>query len=177
VHIEDRLEILENLKAGREAFLEALSDVTEELARRSPGPGKWSVFECVEHVATAEEYLLAQITSAKLAEIPMINIAREALIMKRGMDRRRRFDAPEDAKPRNRFATLKEALAHFESTREKTIQFVENCLDDPRTMMARHPIIGLANNYEMLLMMIVHPHRHADQIREIIEAVTTSFGD
>jgi hypothetical protein len=121
VHIEDRLEILENLKAGREAFLEALSDVTEELARRSPGPGKWSVFECVEHVATAEEYLLAQIMSAKLAEIPMINIAREALIMKRGMDRRRRFDAPEDAKPRNRFATLKEALAHFESTREKTI--------------------------------------------------------
>jgi uncharacterized damage-inducible protein DinB len=171
MHIEDRTEILANLKSGPKALLEALGGITEEVAKRSPGTGRWSILECVEHVATAEEYLLHQISTAKPSEIPQVNIAREAAIVERGMDRTRRIKAPEVATPKNRFPTLKDALRHFQTTREKTIRFVENCLDDPRAMIAHHPLIGAANNYEILLIMAVHPHRHAEQIREILEAV------
>jgi uncharacterized damage-inducible protein DinB len=171
MHIKDRTEVLANLKSGPKALLEVLANVTDEVAKRSPGQGRWSVLECVEHVATAEEYLLHQISTAKRSEIPQVNIAREAAIVRRGTDRTRRIRAPEVARPRNRFSTLKDALRHFQETREKTIQFVENCLDDPRAMIAHHPLIGPANNYEILLIMAVHPHRHAEQIREILSAV------
>jgi hypothetical protein len=167
MHVEDRNEILENLKSGSEALAEALTGISEENARRSPNAGRWSILECVEHVAAAEEYLLNEICHARRSEAPMINIAREAAIVDRGMNRARRIEAPEVARPRNRFATLKEAHEHFETTRKKTVRFVEDCLDDPRSMIANHPIVGTANNYEILLMMAIHPHRHAEQIREI----------
>jgi uncharacterized damage-inducible protein DinB len=168
MHVEDRIEVLAILQSGREVLAEVLSNVSEETARRSPGAGRWSILECMEHVALAEEYLLAQVCNAKRSDIPMVNIAREAAIAERGMNRTRRVEAPDSAKPRNRFATLKEAFDHFQATRSKTIQFVEDCLDDPRSMIAQHPILGTANNYEMLLIMAVHPHRHAGQIREIL---------
>jgi len=167
MHVEDRLEILSNLRSGSAVLAEVLANVSEDAARRSPGTGRWSVLECVEHVALAEEYLFNQISNAKRSEVPMINIAREAAILERGANRKRRVESPAEARPRNRFATLEEAFAHFQSTRSKTIQFVENCLDDPRSMLAHHPLIGTVNNYEMLLMMALHPHRHADQIREV----------
>jgi uncharacterized damage-inducible protein DinB len=173
MHVEDRLEILSNLKSGRAVLAEVLANVSEDAARRSPGEGRWSVLECVEHVAIAEEYLFNQISNAKRSEVPMINIAREAAILERGANRKRRVESPAEARPCNRFSTLEEAFGHFEATRKKTIQFVEDCLDDPRSMLAHHPIIGTANNYEMLLMMALHPHRHAGQIREILSAVAT----
>jgi hypothetical protein len=37
--------------------------------------------------------------------------------------------------------------------------------------MATHPLLGPANGYEILLLMAVHPHRHAKQIDEIGAAV------
>jgi len=168
MHVEDRIEIIENLKSGPEALAEVLAGVSEETARRSPGTGRWSILECTEHVALAEEYLLAQLRGAKPSEAPMVNIAREEAILERGVNRKRRIEAPDSAKPRNRFSTLKQAHDHFLATRSETIQFVEDCLEDPRSMIAEHPILGTVNNYEMLLMMAVHPHRHAEQIREIL---------
>jgi hypothetical protein len=89
--------------------------------------------------------------------------------MEGGLDRTMRVEAPEVVKPRNRFATVNAALDHFDVSRAKTIQFVKDYLDDPRSMLARHPHFGVVNNYEMLLMMAVHPHRHAAQVREIVE--------
>jgi ribosomal protein S18 acetylase RimI-like enzyme len=40
-----------------------------------------------------------------------------------------------------------------------------------------HPIAGLVNGYEMLLMIAVHPLRHAQQIDEIRAAFVSSAGD
>ena len=172
MHIDDRTEILQNLGSASGALAETLLRVTEELAGRTPKPGSWSIRECMEHVALVEEYLFHQISIATPSSSAMANVAREAMIVEVGMDRTRRFDAPEEVKPRNRFSTLKDAVEHFHLSRAKTIQFVEDCLDDPRTMLARHPRFGIVNNYEMLLMMAIHPHRHAAQIREIAETLS-----
>ena len=163
-----------NLNASRDALIAALEGVSEDVARRSPGSGKWSVLECVEHVAVVEAYLLHEIVNARRSEAPMINIVREAVILERGLDRTRRVTAPEAATPRNRFATLSGALEHFQAKRAETIEFVENYTDDPRAMLAQHPLIGTANTYEILLIMAIHPHRHAQQIREILETLKTS---
>ena len=171
MHIEDRIELIENLRSARGPLVEVLRDVTGEVENRVPQPGRWSIRECMEHVSLVEEYLLDQILKATKATNPMVNIAREAMILERGMDRTQRFDSPDVVKPRNRFASVSSALDHFHSVRERTIQFVENSLDDPRVMLAQHPRFGLLNNYELLLMMAVHPHRHVGQIREIVEAL------
>jgi hypothetical protein len=163
--------ILGHLENGRKALLDALSGVTEELAARKPAPGKWSVLECVEHLAITEEYLLSQIAASRDSDGAAANRDREALILSRGADRTIPRQAPEMARPAGRFPTLRDALRHFLAARERTVQLVENCGGDLRSRLTSHPVIGTVNCYENLLLMAMHPQRHAKQIEEIKTAL------
>ena len=92
-----------------------------------------------------------------------MNEKREALIVARGLDRTRPVQSPEVGRPAARFSTLAEAVQSFLTARERTLRFVESCSEDLRAQLSTHPII----RYEVLLMIAVHPHRHARQIAEI----------
>jgi hypothetical protein len=163
--------ILQELAAGREVLLEALRGIPDELAAASPSPGRWSVVECVEHLAISEDFLLAGITGAQRSETPVVNPRREAAIMVRGLDRTTHVISPEVGRPTGRFSTLAEAVASFLATRKRTVRFVETCDEDLRARTMAHPLIGTINCHEALLVMAVHPRRHAVQIREIRTAL------
>jgi hypothetical protein len=163
----EKQKLLADLESGRQALLDVLSGMTEDFAGRTPAHGRWSVLECVEHLAVSEDYLFGQIVAAQSGE-PMVNEKREALIVARGLDRTRPVQSPEVGRPAARFATLAEAVRGFLASRERTIRFVENCGEDLRAKLTTHPIItGSVNCQEMLLMIAVHPHRHVKQIEEI----------
>lgn len=163
--------MLVDLEKGRKALLDALSGVTEEIASSSPAPGRWSVIECVEHLAIAEDYLLSQIAASCYSDAAVINKNREALILSRGLDRTRTVQSPEGGRPTGRFATLGEAMQYFLASRDRTVRFVENCSEDLRSKLTSHPILGTVNCHENLLMMAVHPLRHSKQIEEIKTAL------
>lgn len=163
----DKEKILAHLQSGRKALVAALTGVTEYAAARIPSAGKWSVLECVEHVAASEDYLFSQIIQSQTSDVPMLNKSREALILTRGLDRSVSVPSPEVGKPAGRFGTLSEAVQHFLQNRERTIRFVEDCAEDLHSKRTTHPLVGPVNCYEMLLIMAVHPHRHAKQIEEI----------
>src|ERR1039457_1695969 len=59
----------------RAGILNALRGLPEDLAAISPGPGRWSAIECVEH------------SQAQRSEAPVVNQTREAAILARGADR------------------------------------------------------------------------------------------
>jgi hypothetical protein len=159
-------QILASLEKGSEALLGALRGVTDESAIRIPGPGKWSILQCVEHVAIAEDYLFSLITASTHSEMPFINQQREVFIATRGTDRSNRRDSPPETLPRGRFSTLHEALQGFLASRERTIKFVDTTKEDLRSLITSHPLLGTANCHEVLLLMAVHPARHAQQIEE-----------
>jgi uncharacterized damage-inducible protein DinB len=164
---DERREILATLTKGSTVLLDSLHGVTDELATYVPGPGKWSILQCVEHVAISEEYLFSLLTTSKRAETPLINEQRETVILTRGADRAIRREAPDGAQPTGRFSTLSDAVQHFIASRERTIQFVNSNQEDLRSRTALHPLMGTVNCYELLLLMAVHPVRHAKQIEEI----------
>jgi hypothetical protein len=60
-------EMLASLEGGPVALSAALDGVSAELALRVPGPGKWSILECVEHLALSEAYLFSGIQAAQVA--------------------------------------------------------------------------------------------------------------
>ncbi|MGO9317266.1 MAG: DinB family protein [Terracidiphilus sp.] len=169
----ERQAILASLEHGSTALLNALHGVTEELAIRVPGPGRWSILQCAEHVAVAEDHLFSLITASKWSDTPLINEQREILIATRGPDRTTRRESPEDAKPTGRFSTLSEAVQHFQTGRVRTIQFVNENKGDLRSRITTHPLMGTVNCHEVLLLMAVHPTRHANQIEEIKAAATS----
>jgi hypothetical protein len=167
----ERQAILAALEQGSTALLGALHGVTEELSARVPGPERWTILQCVEHVSVPEDYLFSLITASKQTDTPLINEQREALILARGADRTTRRESPEGAKPTGRFSTLSEAVQHFQAARKRTIQFVNQNKEDLRSKITTHPLLGLVNCHEVLLLMAVHPARHAKQIEEIKAAL------
>ena len=167
----ERQAILTSLEQGLAALLDALRGVTEELAVRVRAPVRWTILQCAEHVAVAEVYLFSLIAASKQTETPLINERREALILTFGANRSARRESPEAAKPVGRFPTLLEAVQHFLSNRERTIRFVKTNNGDLRARIALHPLMGPVNCHEILLLMAVHPARHAKQIEEIRAAI------
>jgi DinB superfamily len=164
---QEKEAMLADLHRGREALLAVLSEVAQEDATWHPGPGRWSVLDCVEHLVVSEDYFLSQIRAAQPTATPTRNDQREALIATRGLDRTRPVPSPEVGLPTGRFATLAAAQQHFLESRAQTVRFVEDCTQDLCCAVTTHPLLGTVNCHEMLLMLSVHPHRHAQQIQEI----------
>ncbi len=165
---DEKRELLALLEGGRQVLDSAVAGVTEETAVRIPGPDRWSILQCVEHVAVTEDSLFGRLVAATEGE-PMVNLKREAAIRARGADRSKRIPAPASVEPTGRFATLTDALMNFHNARARTIQFLENNVADLRSQITTHPLIGTVNCYETLLMMAAHPKRHADQIQQAKE--------
>jgi len=164
---DEKRELIEYLTAGERALMDALEGVTEELAQRAED-GRWSILQCVEHLALAEDHLFGRILAATPTGAPVVNERRERLIRERGPSRSRPVAAPDVAAPHAHYATLAEALEAFSAARARTVAFVESCNADLRAQVTTHPVVpGPVNCHEMLLFIAVHPLRHASQIQEI----------
>jgi hypothetical protein len=164
----DRREILARLDEGRDALSESLAGVDDRMAVRKPAPEVWSILECVEHVVLAEEFLLSRLMAAQASASALPNPARERTILKRGLDRTTRVESPAAARPCGRYLHLQDAAAGVAAVRARTIDWVAAQEGDLRTWVTDHPLIpGPVNCYETLLILSIHPRRHAEQIRAI----------
>jgi hypothetical protein len=157
-----------SLRQGAFALCDALSGFSDELAQRVPAPGRWSILQCVEHIALTEDFLFASIAAAETAPVPLLNARREAAFLSRGADRTRPVDSPQDVLPRGGFSSVDQAMRHFLASREKTLLYASaNAGADLRCLVTSHPLFGAVNVYEVLLLMAVHVQRHIRQIEEI----------
>lgn len=164
----ERQELLRSLNAGCETLRESLAGVDDDLAKRKPASGGWSILECVEHVAVSEKFLLSRLTNASSSGQSLENRARENWLAERAADRSRPIESPEVARPAGRFGSLSEALGDFDLARAETVRFVAGFADELRSRIIDHPMIpGPVNCMEILHLAIAHPVRHAKQIAEI----------
>jgi uncharacterized damage-inducible protein DinB len=164
----ERSSLLADLKTGREALIQALEGVDEDFAAREPSIGGWTILECVNHIVESECYLLSRLHVAQQSDESVPDNQREGRIAARAANRVQKIDAPPESQPRNRYATLREALAAFDATRAETIQFLEAFGGDLRCWTTDHPLFpGPVTCQETLIMMAAHPGRHAEQILEI----------
>jgi hypothetical protein len=164
--ISEKTEVIGRLERGMVALRTAIAGCPAAVAAIRPAPDRWSVLDCLEHLVLAEEYLCAQLVNGT-ASAPTLNDAREARIVAVGTSRDRRIPAPQVAQPRGRWLSIDAAMEGLDQARVRTVAFVEQFDGDLRAWQAVHPIAGVVNGYEMLLMIAVHPVRHAQQIEEI----------
>ncbi len=161
-------EILDRFNEGQSALQAALAGVDPESATEKPAPDRWSIVEIVEHLAASEAFLLGRLHQAAPSAVSLADPAREARLESLALNRERKIDAPQPVLPTGACATLAEALDRLNAVRAQTIQFVENFSGDLRFSLVEHPLITRPLNcYEMLLLMALHPIRHAAQINAI----------
>jgi hypothetical protein len=162
----NRNEILQLLNEGMSELHASLAGVNPDLAMRKPEPQQWSIVDCVEHLGASEAALLGLLRVATPCNESHEDRAREAKFQVLALNRERRIEAPELVRPPGVCSSLAEALESFLSVRCRTVDFVEQFRGDLRWSLAQHPLITRpVNCYEMLLLIALHPKRHAQQIR------------
>jgi uncharacterized damage-inducible protein DinB len=163
----DRSQMLRMLAESRDQLVDATTGVSDEQAKTRPAPDRWSILECVEHVGRAENGMFGMLTTQMVPSGVAGDRSREEFLIRGAVDRNQRVAAPDRAHPVGRFATLAEALDDFREKHRRTLAYIEECAEDLRSCSMQHPVVGPCTGQEFLILMALHPARHAKQIREV----------
>jgi DinB family protein len=172
----EREKAVAHLERTRKLFLASVEGLTGPQVAFKTSPQRWSILECAEHLALAEDFLFAHTVSRVMAipptpERPVLAEpdlrARDELVLARVADRSLRAEAPEPLKPLQRFPTLQAAVEHFNRARTQTADYARTTQDDMRSHITPGPPEQQMDAYEFLLMMAAHTERHTKQIQEV----------
>ena len=160
------------LKDTRSDLVKTVKGLSDAQLKFKTAPDRWSVEECVKHIAAAEMALRQMLDgSLKQPATPEkrseVKVSDEALI-KMIEDRSHKAQAPEQLRPENTpFKTEDEALSSFKDNREKLVDFVKNTNEDLRNHLLDMPV-GKIDAYQMVLFISAHSNRHTQQIKEVM---------
>lgn len=165
---EDAIRFLKETEAG---VFKAVKNLSEAQLTYKPAADRWSVEDCVKHIAVSEKELWAM-AEASLKNAPNpekranIKVTDSALI--KGVEdrsqKRKTFAALEPAN--SPYKTLGEALKAFKENREKLITFVKTTDADLRDHVLELPM-GTFDSYQFILLISGHTNRHTQQIEEV----------
>src|SRR5277367_6561012 len=117
--ITDKQQLLERLRESEQAFLEAIN-VPEDAGAVSPAEGRWSIRQITEHLALVESGTLKRLREASANANPP-DTARDELVLKAAIDRSTPRNAPERARPTDRFHSLTEARSELQQRRQESV--------------------------------------------------------
>lgn len=162
---------VDHLAATRQALLDATAGLSEAQWNFKPGPGRWSVAECVEHIALSED-LLFKLVSEQVMKTPASTEEREdvqevdAMVLAAIPNRSQRFQAPQEVVPKGRFGSPKDTLKHFLNGRARTVNFLKTT-PDVRAHAIDSPLGKKLDAYQWILYISAHSERHTKQINEV----------
>jgi len=168
----DLAKALELLESTKKDVLDATKDLSEAQWNFKAAPEKWSVAECMEHIAAAEDYIRGMI-AGKILQAPAVpgrDVEKiDAAIVTGVEDRSHKAQAPEPLKPTNRFGSPEGSLAHFVKSRAETEDFLKTTpgLRDHAVDSPRGPDAPKWDAYEFILFIGAHSERHTKQILEV----------
>ena len=149
----------------------AVKGLSEAQLKFKASPEKWSVEECVKHIAAAEINLWKMVEEslnqpANPDKRAGIKFTDEQLV-KAVEDRTQKAKTFDILEPANSpFKTTAEALSSFKENRAKLIAFVKSTKQDLRNHVSVLQI-GTYDAYQFILLISAHSNRHTQQIDEV----------
>jgi DinB superfamily len=165
----DKEKALQYLEATKKEVLDAVEGLSPAQWNFKPGPDRWSVVECMEHIASAEDFLRGLVTEQvmKSPAAPDRDVkAIDAGILKNVPDRSVKRQAPEPIKPGNKYGSPEGSEKHFVESRSVTESLLKNTPDLRDHAMAG-PTGDKLDAYEWILLIAAHSDRHTKQILEV----------
>lgn len=156
----------------RERLLGDLKGLSEDQLNWRADTSRWSIYQCVEHIALAESFILSfeqggmkgPATPEKRAEVKVT----PDQIVKMLTDRSHKFQAPEPIRPVKQFADTRAAVHAFLARRDSTIDYLKTTQDDLKDHFIPGTPIGTVDCYEMLIFLAAHSERHTLQVEEVM---------
>jgi hypothetical protein len=165
----DKDKALAYLETTKKGVLDATKGLSEAQWNFKAAPDKWSVAQCTEHIAAAEDFVRGMIVEKvmKAPPAPDRDIAKlDAGVMAMIPDRSTKAQAPEPLVPTNRFGSPEGSLKHFVESRVTTEDFLKKT-PDLRAHAADSPLGSKLDAYEWVLFIAAHSQRHTKQIEEV----------
>jgi hypothetical protein len=171
VQATERELVVEQLAHSRERLVLEVEGLTSEQRSFRPAQDRWSIADCIEHITVLETVVLRNIQQA-LQSPPEPGRqdevrGKEQIILERVPVRERRVQCPADLMPQGRWPDFGELVRQFEATRERSVRFSAVTQADLRNHFLPHPVLGLLDCYQWLLMVSAHCERHVRQIEEV----------
>src|SRR5262245_38558945 len=162
---------LQYLESTRQNIEDATRGLSADQWHFKPAPFKWSVAQVREHIAAAED-LLRQMAESQIKQAPLGPGPERDLkqtdnkVLELVPDRSRKFQAPEQLRPRNQFGSPEASLKHFHESRAKTVQLLKNTTEW-RGHVADSGLLGKVAGFERILFVAAHSERHTKQLLEV----------
>ncbi len=168
---KERRQAAQTLLNTRDALVASVSNLSEAQWNFKPAPDRWSIKECVQHLALAEAALWQMCDGmVKQAANPEkrseIKVSDEQVIqlMEDRSNKKKTTDMLQPDKAT--WSTPGEALKAFTTQRDKLIIYIQSTQDDLRSHVAETPL-GLLDAYQLVLLIAAHSNRHTQQINEV----------
>ncbi|WP_205509698.1 DinB family protein [Longitalea arenae] len=159
------------LKDTEKALKEQIKGLSEAQLKFKPAADRWSIEECVKHLAASEEMFWQTLEgTVKMPANPEkrseITVTDEQLVQKIG-DRSTKVKTSDKLMPENLiFKDTDEAFESFKKNRDKVMEYVKSTNDGLRDHITQTPI-GMVDSYQLILFTAAHTNRHTQQIMEV----------
>ncbi len=168
---EERKTATDFLNETKKGIWDAVNGLSEAQLKFKPAPDRWSVEDCVKHIAQSENMLWGMVaaslkqpaTPEKRSDVK----ATDQDVIKNVEDRSTKVKTFAPLEPVNTpFKTMQEAWAAFSASRDKLVEYVNSTNDDLRNHINQLPV-GVFDSYQMILFIGAHSNRHMQQINEV----------
>jgi hypothetical protein len=160
---------LQYLESTKKDVLDATKGLSPAQWNFKSAPDRWSIAECMEHIAAAEDFIRDNIADGvmKAPPAPGRDVAQiDAAIIENVPERKTKVQAPDAIKPTNRFGSPQGSIDHFVESRAKTEDFLKST-SGLRDHAADSPVGTKWDGYEFILLIAAHSERHTNQIKEV----------
>ncbi|HET9430234.1 MAG TPA: DinB family protein [Chitinophagaceae bacterium] len=160
------------MKDTKAELIKSLKGLSETQLDFRPGADKWSVKECVYHIATTEKVFTQMLEKAmkapanpeKRTEIKFS----DTQLIQMMQDRSMKVKTNEMLEPKSTgFKTFEEALDDFKASRAGNLKYIKSTTEDLRNHVLELGRMGSIDCYQLTLIMGAHSNRHTQQIREV----------
>lgn len=161
----------DHMKITKSDLQETIKGLNKAQLNYKPTSDKWSVQECIYHIAIAEKNLWAMLEkSMKEAATPEkkkdLKVTDEQVV-KMIEDRTNKVKTFPSFEPKNTpYKSLDDALNDFKATRAAHIKYMKATSEDLRNHFVQMPF-GILDCYQLCLMISAHTNRHTQQINEV----------
>ena len=172
----EKTALVKELQRSQKLLHDSTKGLSPEQWSWKPAPDRWSVAECVEHLALAEDLLRSRVTDQVMTSPAMPGkksaqqIQQEdAGLAKSLVDRSQKFQAPEQLRPeKSTFTSGPEALKAFDQRRAQAISWLKSEKETLRDHMADFPTLKDMDAHQWLLLISLHTERHTLQAKEVM---------
>lgn len=159
------------MKETKSELIKSVKGLSEAQLNYKQAPDRWSVKECVYHLATSEK-ALGQLLEAtmkapanpdkrseiKVTDEQFINMLEDSTTKRK---------TNEMLEPKNAsYKSLNEALNDFKELRTEHIKYIRTTTEDLRNHVVQLPF-GWIDCYQLTLMVGAHTNRHTQQLNEV----------